>query len=198
MSRLISRMAVMPSTLGISRSSSITSGKSSVAVMIACSPSPLSPTIVISAWLSSIERSPCLTTAWSSTMTTLIMCNLLWDIGLDVGSLAWRATQREGTMEFLDALLHQAQSEPMLQLALMRVEACAIVSDAQEHRKLLRDEREHNFCSMGMANRIGERLLGDTQKGMLYLETEGHRSDRCRDGQPQSCLIGFGHLFQGL
>ena len=62
-----------PSMPGSLRSSSTMSGDSEVARDTAVCPSPASPTTTMSSCTSSSARSPCRTTGWSSTMSTLIM-----------------------------------------------------------------------------------------------------------------------------
>jgi hypothetical protein len=65
------RMASMPSTPGITRSVSSTSGRVSVTSRTASSPSAASPTTA-KPWASRNERSPWRTTGWSSLTTTRI------------------------------------------------------------------------------------------------------------------------------
>src|SRR5215470_6873094 len=191
-------MAVIPSSLGISRSSSRTSGTSSPARAIACSPSLPSPTTSTSARCSSMNRSPCLTTVWSSTMTTRIIALLLWQTDRYTGATPRRSLYLKGALHLLDPLLHQTQSESLRCSLPGRIEALPIIRDGEDDGLLLRVQVQHDRRGMTMTDRIGQRFLGNAQQRMLGLRRECDRRESSRHREAQAGAIDAGKRFQRL
>src|SRR5258708_26597467 len=197
-SRLIARTAAIPSSLGISRSSSRTSGTSSPARAIACSPSLPSPTTSTSARCSSMNRSPCLTTVWSSTMTTRIIAPLLWQIDRDTGAAPRCRLYLKGALHLLDPLLHQTQSESLRCSLPGRLEALSIIRDGEDDGLRLRMQVQRDRRGMTMTDRIGKRFLGNAQQRMLGLWRQGDRRDRGRHREAPAGGGDVGGVFQQL
>src|SRR3954452_10749228 len=158
-----SRMACTPSTRGITRSISTTSGRRRCAAAIASRPSPASPTTSMPSWSDRNVRSPSRTTAWSSTTSTRIASSTR-RLQPHRRAPARRRRDGEAAAQALRPLLHRGQPEPpRAYLGRVGIEAGAVVAHLEHHAPILVREPQADVVGVRVAHRVAQRLLGDAK-----------------------------------
>src|SRR5690606_17877211 len=152
------RMTSTPSIPGITRSVSNTSAAVSATASTAASPSPASAT-TSKPWASRKDRSPWRTTGWSSDTTTRI------------GPPSSRCAPGAGR------LVHGGEPQPPGPRAPgVGVEAPPVVADGQHDplvgTPVVGAEPEDHPVGRGVAEGVGDRLLGDAQHLVLDVRVE--------------------------
>ena len=154
--------AATPSSRGIARSSSTTSGAARHASATAASPSAASPTTSTSSWRSRNVRRPWRTTAWSSAIRTRIT---------PATSSRTRVPSPtadsivERPAELRRALLHRGQAEPAPAHRARRSTSKPqpVVGHAQHERPAAVLEPHLDVLGAGVAQRVLQRLLRDPE-----------------------------------
>src|SRR3954454_21337129 len=179
--RRIALMASSPLMPRRFRSIKVISGLNRANSSTASSPDDAVPTTSMSGCLPMMSASPSRTMRWSSTqrilmecgfsMTFPAVCILKWDRRLDARALALAAFNGELTADILGPFAHAGQAvvRRSVRCRRVRVEARAVVHDAQRQRAVGRLELDGNAIGMSMARRVDDRLAPDLQQ--LLLET---------------------------
>src|SRR5262245_39337146 len=156
-------MASTPSSCGITRSISTTSGRSRSASSTAWRPSAASPTTSIPSWRSRNVRSPSRTTAWSSAISTR-MTSASGHLEAHSRSRARSRVDREPPAQAARPLLHRRQPEAAgAELGLAGVEPVAVVVDLQNYAAVASAEPYVHVLRVGVPDRVVERFLGDPE-----------------------------------
>src|SRR3954454_12324043 len=160
-----SRIAPTPSSFGITRSMRITSGVSSSASGSASSPSPASPTTSRPSCNSRNVRSPSRTTAWSSTISTLIGSSANRRLQLHGGPLAALGLDLDPRADPLRPLLHRREPQPSrAQIGSVGVEAHAVVGHLEEHVAVLLRKSHMYVARLRVSQGVLQSLLRDAEQ----------------------------------
>src|SRR5213076_112 len=155
------RVAAIPSSTGMRMSISTTSGRSRRASVTASSPSPASPTTVVSGSVSKIFRRPTRTSAWSSAIRTVV-----------IGSAAGRARRSRRSAAGVEAaaverhtLAHAHEAVPAG--CCRRRGSGAVVGDLELERVRRVADLDPRPRLARVLQRVRQRLLHDPVGGQL-------------------------------
>src|ERR687886_1317760 len=172
------RVASTPSMPGMIRSTNATSGACSVARRTASSPLPASATTAMSFCVSRNARTPCLTSAWSSTSKTVIGSFMLHHLGGcavqrtnadDARPLARRTLDFHAPTELREPFAHALQAET-IPIILRWVEPAAIVGDAQRYSVGAVDQVDLDALSIAVLGDVRQGFLGYAEERLLDLQ----------------------------
>src|SRR5215217_3737552 len=185
----ISRVASIPLMPGIWMSIRITSGCSSLASSIACSPLLASPTTSISGSEPNSPRMPSRKRGWSSAIRTRMESSML-------SHSSWRLYGASASQLF-GTLTHRVRPHPHL-VVLPETPAVIFYLQMQHVGFLIKCDAHRTFARPRMAYYVSHRLLGHVVCGHLYGCRQGWEACWGLHGDVQPVLAVLGRpLAQG-
>src|ERR1044072_566303 len=112
------------------------------------------------------ETNPCRTTAWSSITIIRILSLMIIQgyINRDLCSAFHRAVDRQHAANLLSALAHTNQTEVTIGDLCCRIEAVAVVANAEPHAACIEVQRNINGICARVLDRIVDCFLSETQE----------------------------------